>query len=463
MLKKVSIILFITVLCISLLQFKSVQAAGIVSYEGFIITTITASVSNFDTSGNLYYRGVDMAIFQDEDKDGVYAVKPGKVTRVLTGNTSIEVSLGDPTDYLEDGNKYKVGYRVIYSPIDDDTKLLIDDQSNGKDGWKLIQEDGADIWFAREDPYPPTVGNGMDEAIRYTNAADGTNMRFNTTNGADTGGSGYDATYFWCRIGSAPWFIEEQRGIHWSTNNWYVDIPIQGEGTYLTRAYPRDNAGNWNWNSYVDERYVVDRQAPNAPTIISSRQGMGKTDVSLSLLDNGDNGEAGVAYMQIKMDEDSWLTYSGEWKNGDPWGLSVEGLHTVSAKAVDKAGNVSETSTITYGIDTTPPTISLTPSTIEPTSDAVTITATASDDESGVNRIQLPSGALVYAESATFPVSNNGTYTFYAWDNADNQSTRSIVVSNINTPSIPLTGNGVIFDSAEEAAKAGYYPDPKFK
>lgn len=321
-------------------------------------------------------------------------------------------------------------------------------------------------FVVKGDTIPPTIVNGMDAAIRYTNAADGTMMRFNTTNGADTGGSGYDATYFWCKkeSGTNDWFLTQQKGTPWGTNNWYYDVPIQGEGTYLVRAYPRDNAGNWNWSSYVDERYIVDRQPPNAPTIKMSRQGMGNIDVILSLIDNGDNGDAGVASMQIQMDGSSWLTYTGQWVNGDPWGLPVGGWHTVSARAIDNAGNVSATSTSTYGTDTTPPTLSLVPSTTAPTSSAVTITATASDSLSGVSRIQLPNGTLVYAATATYSVSTNGTYTFNAWDNAGNQSIQSIIISNINTvPIVPSLSNPAIFDSAEEAAKAGYYPDPNYK
>lgn len=455
------------------------NAGGIVKSNN-VSPTITANGSNQSFSSSLLIDSsipngsYTLNVWAEDDKGGksevisrtvvIDKIAPSVPTITVTptpwANTTAIFSIGGSTDSSSGVAKYQ--YQLdsgAWTDFDEDVEVIVEGihviNARAVDNVGNVSLIATD--YARLDNTPPTVGNGMDAAVRYTNAADGTMMRFNTTNGADSGGSGYEATYFWCRKGSAAWFLEDQRGIPWSTNNWYIDIPIQGEGSYLTRAYPRDNAENGNVSSYVDERYIVDRQAPNAPTIMLSRSGVGNTDVSLYLLNNGDNGEAGIDYMQFSVDGGAWQTYTGEWTDGN------EGSHTVSAKAIDKAGNISSISTTTYDMDTTPPNLIL--SLIPETDTAsATITAIASDSESGVNRIQLPNGAVGYSTALNYSISKNGVYTFYAWDNASNQTTRSITITDISIISVePSFNNPVIFDSAEEAAKAGYYPDPQFK
>jgi len=69
---------------------------------------------------------------------------------------------------------------------------------------------------------------------------------------------------------------------------------------------------------------------------------------------------SGVAYIYYKMDADSWtkISYSGGAVNVDY--TLPDGRHTFYVKAEDKAGNVEEPESVTFIIDTTPPTISIT-------------------------------------------------------------------------------------------------------
>jgi|GEM_PF-3150778 len=86
----------------------------------------------------------------------------------------------------------------------------------------------------------------------------------------------------------------------------------------------------------------------------------------------GGREDSGVAYIYYKMDADSWkkISYSGGAVNID-YTLS-DGRHTFYVKAEDKAGNVEEPESVTFIIDTTPPTISI----ISPTDGQVFTTAT---------------------------------------------------------------------------------------
>lgn len=103
----------------------------------------------------------------------------------------------------------------------------------------------------------------------------------------------------------------------------------------------------------------------------------------------------------------------------------------VHVVAVDNAGNVSAPVHMSY-TDTIAPTLNLSASTTSPTNQDVVLTATALDDETGVKRIQKPDGTWVTGATATYNATANGTYNFIVEDNAGNQTTKSIAVSNID-------------------------------
>lgn len=95
-----------------------------------------------------------------------------------------------------------------------------------------------------------------------------------------------------------------------------------------------------------------------------------------------------------------------------------------------------------YAGDTTAPTLTITGNPTTWTNNNVTLTVTATDDLSGVKRIQKPDGTWVNGNSTTYAVSSNGTYTFKAEDNAGNVGTKSITISNIDkTPPTKPTIN----------------------
>jgi len=85
-------------------------------------------VSNLDNSGGLIYVGVDFAVFEDGDKDGVFQAKENKVKRIITNHTTVTVGLGAASDYKK-GVVHKLAMRTLYVPIgpkDQHSEIVID-------------------------------------------------------------------------------------------------------------------------------------------------------------------------------------------------------------------------------------------------------------------------------------------------------------------------------------------------
>ena len=112
---------------------------------------------------------------------------------------------------------------------------------------------------------------------------------------------------------------------------------------------------------------------------------------------------------------------------------------TYTFKATDQVGNEVEGTVDIDNIDKIKPTLTLEPNTLEPTNQDVIITARATDNESGIKEIILPDGEVVSDTTATFTVSENGSYTFLTRDNAGNETEEIIEITNINR-SLPNKG-----------------------
>jgi len=137
---------------------------------------------------------------------------------------------------------------------------------------------------------------------------------------------------------------------------------------------------------------------------------------------------------QYKIGSGSWTNYTVP--------VVISSNEAVYARCQDIAGNWSEVSEYKVtNIDKVKPTISLTPSTTEPTNEDVTITANISDNLSGIAVKKWASGnqpASYFANNGTelsgttFDVSTNGTYTVYTRDKAGNETVKTITIDNID-------------------------------
>jgi len=127
--------------------------------------------------------------------------------------------------------------------------------------------------------------------------------------------------------------------------------------------------------------------------------------------------------------------------------VSANGTYTVYAR--DEAGNEKVETITIANIARTAPTIDLTISPAGPTNGNVTVTADVTATGSAVNTVKWADGtrtAAYFAGGGTpftgnFAVSENGTYTVYARDEAGNEEVATVTIANIDrlAPTISLT------------------------
>ena len=132
--------------------------------------------------------------------------------------------------------------------------------------------------------------------------------------------------------------------------------------------------------------------------------------------------DANSGFKQIKLPDGTIKTTA----TGD-YTVSQNGTYTFVV--YDVAGNTLTLQETVTNIDKTPPTGSLSHNPTDWVIDYVKIHWTASDSQSGFNRIVLPDGTSTTNASGDFTVTDNGTYTFTLYDNVGNSK---ILTENIN-------------------------------
>ncbi|WCK57672.1 glycine-rich protein (plasmid) [Aneurinibacillus sp. Ricciae_BoGa-3] len=128
--------------------------------------------------------------------------------------------------------------------------------------------------------------------------------------------------------------------------------------------------------------------------------------------------------------------------------LSI-GNHTLSVWGEDSEGGVEAKHNIPFTVrHNIAPILTLSQNISSWTNQVITLTASTINNEE-IKRIQLPDGNWISGGSATYTISANGTYSFVAEDNESNQTTKSIIVSNIDTsaPTTPTISNNETWTS----------------
>lgn len=164
-----------------------------------------------------------------------------------------------------------------------------------------------------------------------------------------------------------------------------------------------DEYGTWSEvQSYVIAN--IDRVPPAAPVITLSTTAPAE-ELTVSIEYPSD-----AAVRQYQLWGDNRSTYTG------PFVLTQN--RTISAYAIDEAGNSSDATISIVNLDMTPPVITIAPyDDATPTNQPITVTA--STNEGTLN-----------THSHTFE--DNGTFTFIATDLAGNVTTKDVTISNID-------------------------------
>ncbi|MGH3355220.1 MAG: OmpL47-type beta-barrel domain-containing protein [Nocardioidaceae bacterium] len=173
-----------------------------------------------------------------------------------------------------------------------------------------------------------------------------------------------------------------------------------------------------------------DATAPTVSAAVSGDQDengdyVGSATVTLSASDSG----SGVSKVEYSLDGQPYGNYSA------PVTVNQPGDHTLTYRATDNAGNTSSPQSETFTVvepptqDTTPPTVTAQVTGERDASGAyvgsATVTLTAADTESGVERIEYSLDGIefgTYTQPVTITQPGQHTVTYRATDNAGNTS-----------------------------------------
>lgn len=196
----------------------------------------------------------------------------------------------------------------------------------------------------------------------------------------------------------------------YSVSTIYV-VPANGSYTFVLE----DNVGNTR--NYTVTINNIDKTAPTGSLSHNPTQWV-NTDVKI----HWSVADANSGVKQIKLPDGTIKTTA----TGD-YTVSQNGTYTFIV--YDVAGNTLTLQETVTNIDKTPPTGSLSHNPTDWVIDYVKIHWTASDSQSGFNRVVLPDGTSTTNASGDFTVTDNGTYTFTLYDNVGNSR---ILTENIN-------------------------------
>lgn len=122
----------------------------------------------------------------------------------------------------------------------------------------------------------------------------------------------------------------------------------------------------------------------------------------------------------------------GNTVNSSSADYTVSTNDTYNFIVTDGVGNTATVPVTVSNIDKTPPSGNSTLSKTGWTCGNETISFTGTDDLSGVDNITLPDGSTVTGSTASYTVTDNGTFAFTVKDKAGNTATVPVIVSNID-------------------------------
>jgi C1A family cysteine protease len=222
-----------------------------------------------------------------------------------------------------------------------------------------------------------------------------------------------------------------------------VNITTEGQHTLLYRS--ADNAGNVEGAHSATVR--IDRTAPetSAAGIPASGWASGSVPVTFTATDGGSL----VAYTEYSVD-------GGGYVHGAGVTISGAGAHTLLYRSADNVGNVEAPKTATVTIETTAPTSTVLGLTAAGwTRSDVSLTLQASDDNSGVAKIEYQLGAGAWATyGAPVVVSAEGEtlFSYRAIDNAGNtEAAKSATVRIDKTGPSTVAGNRISVKKGKKA------------
>jgi len=166
---------------------------------------------------------------------------------------------------------------------------------------------------------------------------------------------------------------------------------IFDDGIYSLEYYSEDNAGNAG--SIEAAEIKIDKINPLTVASLSGTQGENDwytsvVGVTLSSFDEMSN----VNWTEYRIDGGNWQTYTG------PFTVATDGIHSIDYHSQDISGNTEVQRNIHVSIDRTPPALTIEQSDGDAYNvDEVTISWLASDQTSGIDRVETSLDGDVFA------------------------------------------------------------------
>jgi len=435
-----------------------VPGGGVILGENAIYTASSNGTYNFvvtDNVGNTATVPVNVSNIDKTPPGGNYSLDPSGWT---TGNVSINLNAFDTQSGVD--RIQKPDGSIVYS---DTASYTV--SRKGLYGFVVWDRAGnqrqiiADVSNIDHDP-PTGVFN--PDSFNWTN--ENVSVTFTAQ---DTGGSGVDR---WMYRHSIDYGNTYGDWSGWTSGSSGI-IELLDEGYHVLHAQIEDNSGNiGNTHSGV---YLIDK----TPAMFLYAMASGETykdgntywiaeneDLDVSI--RGFDAMSNIMYSYIRIPigdnrsqhrwdignpahNNEWMTsvytdiisaqqtYDNNNTREVTW--TIKGLDDVTSDIQyyfrDFAGNnIGYVNTgLRIGVDCTPPSAEYTLLSDIYTNEDVLITVNASDDGSGVKRIQLPDGTWCNADFASYFVGSNGNYPFLVEDNVGYQTPLTVSVTTIDT------------------------------
>ena len=302
------------------------------------------------------------------------------------------------------------------------------------------QRDAGGSTSAQSSPVSFTVDTGQPAAPVITAPADGSSVGTATPTVTGTGEAG--ATV---RVS-----VDDQlvgTALVDGNGRWVLALTdALDEGPHEVFATQADAAGNVSPG--VTSTFTVDLQAPAAPVITTPPNGSTTRDTTPRLAGTAEPG----AEVRVRLDTTDLDAVTAD--DQGRWELQVEdalddGVRTVRATQVDRAGNVSSAATSTFTVDASAPAA---PVVLDPADGSVTADATpafSGTAEPGARVEVRVDGTPVGTTTAT----QGGTWTLQPGDDVDpldqgEHEVLAVATDGAGNPSVPSAVNTFTVDTA---------------
>lgn len=234
-------------------------------------------------------------------------------------------------------------------------------------------------------------------------------------------------------ITSRRWTVYKGEDVIYQGDTPLADYMSYGIGNYKM-ALEVTNDRDMTSETFTRIFHIIpDDEAPEVTILPISCEWQEPITVNLKFIDRLGSGFKEYKYAITDNQEEPTNWEETRTNIEDSITIDQDGIHYLHIVATDNAGNVSEDRVVgPYKIDKTPPVARVSHEPTEGVIDYVTIKWRFTDAQSGMDYIILPDETKTTTIGGEYVVSQNGDYTFKAYDKAGNEKIYTETITNID-------------------------------